>query len=276
MSEENKRGCAATWDATIAERLTTKGELVRIFKEHCSAWCFQLERGEETGYVHWQCRFRLEKREGYKQAKQRLTAVKEIMPYGANLSITSNKNRNNMFYVSKEKTRVEGPWSDKDRYIPRQIREIKKLYPWQQYIVDNYDVWDTRTINIVYDTKGNNGKSILCGYMRAYGYGFVLPFVNDYKDILRMIYGIDTKRCYLIDMPRAINKDRLYQMYGAIETVKNGYAYDDRYKFKDKNFDSPNIWIFCNSLPDRSMLSQDRWKIWEISDEKELVPYTDV
>ena len=147
------------------------------------------------------------------------------------------------------------------------------MYPWQQHIIDNYDIWDTRTINVIYDVKGNNGKSTLCGYMRSHKLGFVLPFCNDFKDIMRMIMCVPTKRCYLMDMPRAINKEKLYQMYSAIETIKNGYAYDDRYSFKEKVFDCPNIWLFCNVLPDRSLLSEDRWKFWQISDSKELVSY---
>ena len=124
----------------------------------------------------------------------------------------------------KDDTRIDGPWKDDDEeiYIPRQIREIEKLYPWQQHIVDNYDIWDTRSINIVIDKRGNNGKSILVSYMRAHKLAFAIPYCNDFRDILRMVMDVPTKRCYLIDMPRAIKKEKLFQMYSAIETIKNG------------------------------------------------------
>lgn len=151
-----------------------------------------------------------------------------------------------------------------------QVREIVSLYPWQKHIIDNAFVWDTRTINIVIDFEGNNGKSTLVSYMRAYNIGRKLPFCNDYKDIMRMVCDMPTSTCYLIDMPRAINKERLFQLYGAIEEIKSGYAYDDRYKFTEKIFDCPNIWIFCNAVPDTSMLSMDRWKFWSIEN-KNLV-----
>jgi len=75
----------------------------------------------------------------------------------------------------------------------------------------------------------------------------------------------------MFDMPRAMNKDRLYQFYAAIETIKDGYAYDDRYHFTEKVFDCPNIWIFTNRMPDTTLLSTDRWKFWEISEKNELV-----
>jgi hypothetical protein len=173
------------------------------------------------------------------------------------------------FYQMKEQTRVKGPFSDKDEvvYIPRQIREVKQLRPFQQSIVENAGNWDTRHINLVYCPEGNKGKSILVGYCRAYKIGRALPPVNDFKDMMRMVCNMPTARMYLIDMPRSLNKDRLYQFYSGVETLKDGYAYDDRYSFTEKYFDCPNIWIFSNRLPETTMLSADRWKFWKIDKE---------
>jgi hypothetical protein len=61
-----------------------------------------------------------------------------------------------------------------------------------------------------------------------------------------------------------MNKDKLFGFYTGIECVKDGYAYDDRYRFIEKVFDCPNIWIFSNQLPDETLLSNDRWRIWEV------------
>jgi hypothetical protein len=179
------------------------------------------------------------------------------------------------FYVLKGDTRIDGPWSDTDPkppYIPRQVREIQTLLPWQISVIQISKKWNTRKINIIYDTTGCIGKSTLVTYMGCYGLARRVPFANDYKDILRMVYDMPTINCYLIDMPRAINKEKLYQMYSAIETIKDGYAYDDRNHFKDKYFDCPNIFVFTNRLPEYSMLSGDRWSIWEVVN-KELVQY---
>jgi hypothetical protein len=70
----------------------------------------------------------------------------------------------------------------------------------------------------------------------------------------------------------------MFQFYSAVETIKDGYAYDDRYSFKEKVFDCPNIWIFCNVLPDLNLLSMDRWKIWDIDDAFNLakLKYSDI
>lgn len=73
-------------------------------------------------------------------------------------------------------------------------------------------------------------------------------------------------------MPRAINKEKLYQFFSGIETLKSGYCYDDRYKFTKRLFDRPRICIFTNVEPDETLLSKDMWRIWTVID-NQLKPY---
>ena len=50
-------------------------------------------------------------------------------------------------------TRLEGPWDENTDiilYIPRQVQDIV-LRPWQESVVMTYNVWDTRTINVIID-----------------------------------------------------------------------------------------------------------------------------
>lgn len=253
------------FDFTVGRDFVTQEKLQELLENHCKKWCFQLERGE-NGFEHYQGRLSL-------KTKTRLTGIIKLFGIKEiHFSITSNENKENDFYACKEDTRILGPWKNTDEkiYIPRQVREIEQLYPWQQYIVDNYNIWDTRSINVIVDTQGNCGKSTLVSYMRAHRLAFKIPYCNDFKDIMRMVCDVPIKRCYLIDMPRAIKKDKLFQLFSAIEEIKNGYAYDDRYHFKEIVFDCPNIWIFMNELPDYTMLSADRWKFWHITEEMEL------
>lgn len=253
----------AKWDFTLPDT----GQELKLLKDNlrtkCKQWAFQLELGRETNYKHYQGRFSL-------RSKKRLSALKSLFsePEWAQVhfSPTANANTGNINYVIKDDTKLDGPWTDKDEeiYIPRQVRELGELRPFQQHIIDHYDDWDTRTINIIYCEHGNVGKTSLVQYMRAYKIGRALPPVNDYKDLLRIVCDLPISRCYLFDMPRSLNKDRLYQFFSAVETIKDGYAYDDRYSFKETVFDCPNIWIFTNTLPDLTMLSSDRWRIWTI------------
>ncbi|WP_445718333.1 hypothetical protein [Flavobacterium sp.] len=233
-------------------------------------YVFQQEVGD-SGYNHFQGRLSLVKKRRKHEALKLFENPPNYFEPTTNIEYYSG----DAFYQTKIDTRVDGPWTDKDEviYIPRQVREMGGLRPFQQVIVDDVNVWDKRTINLVYCQEGNKGKSCLVSYMRANKLGRALPPVNDYKDLLRMVCDLPTSKLYLFDMPRAMNKDKMFQFYSAVETIKDGYAYDDRYSFKEKVFDCPNIWIFCNVLPDLGLLSMDRWKIWDIDNAFNFVKY---
>jgi hypothetical protein len=62
-----------------------------------------------------------------------------------------------------------------------------------------------------------------------------------------------------------MSKENLGGLFSAIETIKDGYVYDERNHFKEWWFDSPNIWVFTNSVPETDYLSKDRWVYWEVN-----------
>jgi len=264
----------AVWDFRVnADGLTyqdIKTGLAGIAKHYV----FQLERGD-TGYLHFQGRISLIKK---RRAEEKHILLKLFDKWQPNyLAPTTTDNKGNVFYVMKDDTKIEGPYTDKDVdvYVPRQIREVKDLRPWQLKIVEDAKKWDTRTINLLFDPNGNNGKSILKTYIGVYGIGRSIPFTNDYKDLMRMVMDTKKMSLYIIDIPRALKKDHMYNFFAGIETLKDGYAYDDRYVFKEEYFDCPNIWVFSNMVPDMSYMSNDRWKLWRIvdGDLKEYDPF---
>lgn len=249
------------YDFTLPKGELTHDEIIEIlYPNIVKKYCFQLERGD-SGYEHYQGRISLVKK------RRTSETIKLIQPLleGIHISPTSNNGLEGNFYVMKLDTRIDGPWADTDEkiYVPRQVRGIT-LLPWQKTLIEKSGEWDTRSINIIHDNEGNIGKSTLVTYMGVHKLGRQIPYCNDYKDILRMVMDMPTATTYLIDMPRAINKDKLFQLYSAIETIKNGYAYDDRYHFKEKYFDCPNVWVFTNVLPEEGLLSKDRWKYWGV------------
>ncbi len=256
------------WDFTISEDQSNEKDIKKLCHHHCKKWCFQLEEGK-SGYLHYQGRVNF-------KTKKRLAALKKIHST-AHWSPTSMECRNDNFYVTKDETRKNGPWMDqvtidKD-YIPRQVREMKTLYPWQQTILNQLDVWDTRTVNVVIDKKGGKGKTCLMTYAMAHKLAKKIPFVNSHKDLMRMAYCVGVSRCYMMDLPRALDKKNLAGLYAAIEELKSGWCYDDRYTFKQRMFDCPNIWLFTNKDPDLNLLSRDRWRCWKIDEERNLVKY---
>jgi len=63
-------------------------------------------------------------------------------------------------------------------------------------------------------------------------------------------------------------------MYNAIEVIKDGTVYDHRNKFVELIIGSPMIWVFTNEMPELLTYTPDRWKLWTINDQKELVALT--
>lgn len=235
--------CAFKHDA-IASRL----------KALAKRWCFQKE--DAGSGIHYQGRFSL-------KVKKR---INEVSLFSAHLSQTSRVNADNDFYVSKEETRVAGPWRDDDLYVPRQVRDIQTLYKWQESILADLKKWDTRTVNILFDSKGGIGKSTLVAYGCCVHANLVrmLPALKNYKDIMGAVLCMPVAKLYFCDMPKGLDKFGQGEFFSAIESIKNGYVFDTRYTFKEKWFDCPNVWIFTNVIPDRSLLSRDRWRYWEV------------
>jgi len=245
-----------------------------ILTKHCKKWVFQLEECPKTKKQHFQGRFSL-------KVKERLNTVVKKFPKW-HLSTTSNENIKNDFYVTKEDSRIDGPWKDDDEeiYVPRQVRDMVELYPYQKKIVESRNIYDPRIIDCIVDPKGDKGKSCISQYCAVYKLGIMIPPCQDYRDVMRIVLDklliyptID--KLYLIDIPRALKGKNLCNFFAGIEILKNGYAYDDRYTFRDKHIDRPRIWVFTNSVPQINDLSEDKWRWWTVVD-KDLQEIKDI
>lgn len=253
-----KNACCV-WDFTWFN-LRDENLALSVIEKHCKQWCFQEEKCPKTGNLHFQGRVSLK--------------IKTRKPFweGQDIFFTASHSSEDTFYVEKEETRVRGPWKDTDEkiYIPRDVREIQQLLPWQESMRQIALTYEKRKINVVIDLRGNTGKSTFVRIMRVYKLARKIPYANDYRDIMRMVMDMPESKCYIFDLPRAISKEKLYQFYSAIEEIKGGYAFDDRYHFKERIFDPPTIIIFTNGIPDRSLLSGDRWNLLCINPKLEL------
>ena len=200
----------------------------------------------------------------------RLLYENDFLLANAHWRPTTNTCMGDIFYVVKIDSRIDGPWDNrmaKPIPIPKQIKMITELYPYQQEIIDRaMYMWNVRTINVLYDPDGCKGKSTLATYCGCHQIGRKIPCLNNYLDIMQCIMSMPISKLYFIDMPRAINKQKLVEFYAGIEDIKNGFCFDTRYKYTELYFDTPEIWIFSNKLPDVHLLSKDRWIIWTIKD----------
>lgn len=304
---------AICWDFTLWLPETFEGEfleseeflglqktLEEILDKYCQDWVYQLEQAGGSGEdgtddsedesdegdlrFHLQGRFRL-------KTKARLTALKRYFKDGvlhtAHLSVTSSENRNNNFYVTKEDTRKGGPWYSesfslmvKDDFVPRQVQEkMQKLFPWQQFVLDDCRKWCPRTINVIVDRKGNSGKSSFISYMLCKEKNSLeVPPVHDFKDVAQFICSSiqqkGRKYCknIFVDFPRSRDQTKIHQFMAGIERIKDGRVFDCRYRASTVLIDSPNIWMFTNIVLKLDYVSYDRWAFWTIDKSKCLQP----
>lgn len=234
---------------------------------------------EDGGYLHYQGKISLMKRKRKCELISLLKTNNFIMQK-AHFSPSSNNALGSIFYVMKLDTRVNGPWSDTDEKpipVPVQLRNIESLYPWQQEVIDrSLHCWNPRTINVLYDPTGNKGKTILtlwCKVNRILDCKLVPCILQSFMDLNQAVMSQPVGGMYFVDMPRSLPKNKLSEFMAFVETLKNGYVFDTRYKFTERIFNSPVVWLFSNMIIDKALLSGDRWVYWTIDDDKELVLY---
>lgn len=265
-----------SYDITIPAHLYERhDDLVIKLSVLCKNWVFQKEKGEQTDYLHYQCRVRIMK----KQAPS--AVLKEIAPkIGGHWSVTSTTvhDGKKFNYVMKEQTRVLGPWSDQDYEEPPpltwQMEVFLKweLLPWQAQLIEIAKARSMRDIHIIYDQQGHAGKSLFAEFLEYERIAFEMPPLRQMDDMLEFAHSFKPQTCYLIDMPRGMKKDKLAEFYSGIEVLKNGVTWDKRYSGKKRRMGRPQIIVFTNALPVFSLMSMDRWQVLEMAKES-LIPY---
>ena len=160
----------------------------------------------------------------------------------------------NIAYCSKEKVLVS-------KGIPKPVKVIDKLYPWQQKIEELCKTEpDDRTIHWYYDTDGNIGKSAFIKYMVIKN-KVLYCGGGRYNDIMNLVFNqdMDSTNTVMFDIPRA-HESKI--SYASLECIKNGLVSNMKYETGVKTFNSPHLIIFANFPPDdTNKLSRDRWNI---------------
>lgn len=119
---------------------------------------------------------------------------------------------------------------------------------------------DNRTVWWIYDTTGGTGKSWLCDYLIATRGAIFFENAKS-RDIA---YAYDGQPIVVFDFARMCEG---HVNYNVIECLKNGRIFSAKYGSKAKFFKPPHVVCLANWPPERKNLSQDRWRIIDLSDE---------
>ncbi|AXH75039.1 MAG: replication associated protein [Circoviridae sp.] len=274
--EESPKNLVVGYDFTIScEKMPDLNELVLALNQWFKKWVLQKEKGHESGYLHWQGRGSLIK------AKRLSELIAQSKDYfeGVRWSITTTgvHEGQSFNYVMKADSRVEGPWTDKDYEEPppmtRQLKEFKERgieFEWHKQVLKICELEENRKITVIMDEVGNSCKSLFGEYLEYEGKAWEVPPFRQMEDISQCVMSVKPKKCYLIDMPRGMKKDKLGEFYSGIECLKNGVCWEKRYQFKKRRMDRPQVIVFSNMTPSLDLLSSDRWDIFKMQEDKSL------
>lgn len=239
------------WQFTLKyDDTLNESQLSQHLKDFCKEFYFQLEKGKEGEYLHWQGCFSL-------IMKERFETVKNHFPNTIHLEKAQNwfKLKN---YSNKDETRVKGPFTHESVFV----KVIEELRPWQ------VELWnllqqepEDRKILWIYDKSGNSGKTAFCKWAMVKHHA---TFIQNGKKA-DMVYAIKDPKIVLINFSRT---NESHVNYDAIESVKDGILYSPKYESHAKIFNSPHVVIFSNFKPEIHSMSQDRWELYNLDLEK--------
>jgi len=252
----------ATWDFRANADYFTSDQLLSALPQLAKKFWFQLEKGDTSGYTHWQGRISLIKKRRKQEVRHLWESLMDKFPNYFEPTVNVEHQKGDGFYQMKKDTRLEGPWTDrmKPSYIRKRFRKAE-LMPWQKQILQTSSKTglEDRKVNVLVCEHGNIGKSFLVDYCDDHDMGIEIPsIVNDGKEILQAVTNMLVSNgnrepgIMFLDMPRAMNKERLNGIMTALETIKRGKVYDFRYKYQAWKFESPSI-------------SADRWMFWKLA-----------
>lgn len=212
-----------------------------IKKHDIHKWIYAKETGQ-GGYEHWQVRL-------YTSAT--FDELKGAFPEAHIEQSTEwgEYERKEANFVSSEDT------TDILRCRYGKLRQNQRRILRQVYRQSD------RGITVVYDPKGNTGKSFLSRYLFERNIGFyVPPTVRNTQGIIQYVAsGYRGQRIIVIDIPRSSRWT--IELYEGLEAIKDGLVYDTRYSAKMRDIWGVKILCLTNSIPKLDALSMDRWKI---------------
>lgn len=170
------------------------------------------------------------------------------------------KRDQNIEYIKKEGGNVYI-----DGKLLRQPIVIKKenLWIWQLALLKILEEDpDEREIIWIYEETGGTGKTAFMKY--CFANMKAIPVSGKGSDIKFAIYNYGIKKGYypdiiFVDLPRSF--DTSFLSYTALEEVKNGCFFVNKYESDAILIPTPHVVIFANEFPDVNKLSKDRWVI---------------
>lgn len=152
------------------------------------------------------------------------------------------------------------------------LRPLKKLptevmlFPWQQTVLDMVQAEpDDRSIVWIHEKIGAVGKTTFMKHLMRFE--AAIPLEGKKADMLYIAQQNESD-LYIMDLERSMEQ---FVSYASMEKVKNGAYMCGKYEGGIVDRNCPHFIVFANFAPEREKLSLDRWKVFTISEDKELI-----
>lgn len=243
-------------------------EIPKLLNKHFEEWAYQWEVGAKEGRLHLQGWAY-----GVLRTKDTLDNLLTLGDFedehGIGIACAPARKLIALKqYIAKEKTRfAAGASSSSTNYILNDPMAGLELYPWQQTIKNLLaHPPDPREIFWFWDTAGCAGKTTFAKHLCMQNES-TLYVAGKSADVKCMIHTLIIEKkihptVIIFDFVRSVEE---YVSYDAIESVKNGIFFSGKYHPGMVMFNPPHVIILANFEPQRNKLSQDRWKIEEIT-----------
>lgn len=281
--------CQDGWDE---KEFSSQSDLIREFLAPiCKAYLYQLERGRETGRLHYQGCLQL------KDKTRKMTLVKYAQASGLDkISLRPQSTAGEMalksYCMKKDETYVAGPWADrplrllqptpnvvplKDYDPLTKVTELEAaLRPFQTTLTEVcLGVPDPRKIYWIADEAGNTGKSKWATWMRIKHGALTLPFEKANNLMNLVCEDIATNQAfrliYIFTLPRTKPTDvSMHDIYTVLEQIKDGNYVTGKYKGHHYEGPHPHVVVLSNWRPSQEemkCLTSDRWSLMYIDPE---------
>lgn len=224
--------------------------------------CVGEEKCPTTGTPHLQGWLRLYKKN---TAKTHLSLPDKIHWEPMSRNATEKQNT---IYCTKERTNILSwgtpmPWKRNITLKPW-MKELQTILqsPLEEGTADRDIYW-------IWEPYGKVGKTYFCQYIYQTEKAAIV-IEGRATDIKHHVSECSkrngmTPRIVFMDIPRM---DQEFISYGAIEKVKNMFFFSGKYEGGTVDGPRPHLIVFANCVPDKSKMSEDRWKIGRIVDEQ--------
>ncbi len=247
----NRQSAIKNWAFTLNNYTKEEHDaLVKLYEDDEYLIAKEIGKDKKTphlhGYVHLKVRKRFQSMQNALGDKRiHWERVKNVKKY--------------LEYIQKEGQFVT------NMKLPRVIIYPDFNKPWQIDILKLIETKpDDRSIYWYWSSNGNLGKTIFAKFLCDKKGCYIVPpkRADAFHAVALLLQKGKAINSVVIDVPR---HDLDFINYGAIEKIKDGLFASGKYETATCIFHCPHVIVFANSPPDTYKMSEDRWKIFELS-----------